>query len=319
MSLRTKWVFGTWIGMAQRSNEHLVALPDGGAVIRVRTVKTRTMDERWNAEAIERIVASPRRPNPKDDSQEGPQPERMTKGADPGGGEGKDIESAEVAEEEVKFRNFKITKALVDRLKKTPGCKGCEGIDTGIRRDHSMACRRRLEEEMMKDDVLQGRIRARDDRLRRGDADAAPERGKDQRLTEERKEEEQEDNDDRRDEEDKGMKRGGDAKDDEEEDEATRGAKKSRVDEARAVKVRIEKGKAEQMAYRRVTNVTKEIKTIIEDQFPSPHEEAQMQQWKLLYEGVEFHDDMNGYKPLVKEMLVNARTLEMEYFRKMRV
>ena len=100
-------------------HEHLVALPDGGAVIRVRTVKKRTMD-------VERIVASPRRPNPKDDSQEGPQPERMTKGADPGGGEGKDIESAEVAEEEVKFRNFKITRAPVDRLKKTPGCKGCE-------------------------------------------------------------------------------------------------------------------------------------------------------------------------------------------------
>ena len=40
--------------MVQRSNEHLVALPDGGAVIRVRTVKRRTMDERWNAEAMEK-------------------------------------------------------------------------------------------------------------------------------------------------------------------------------------------------------------------------------------------------------------------------
>ena len=90
------------------------------------------------------------------------------------------------------------------------------------------------------------------------------------------------------------MKRGGDAKDDEEDDDATRGAKKRRVDEAiRAVKVLIEKGKAEQMAHRRVLNVTKEIKTINEDQFPSPHEEAQMQQWKLLYEGIEFLDDMN--------------------------
>ena len=112
------------------------------------------------------------------------------------------------------------------------------------------------------------------------------------------------------------MKRGGDAKDDEEDDDATRGAKKRRVDEAiRAVKVLIEKGKAERMAYRRVLNVTNEIKTIIEDQFPSPHEEAQMQQWKLLYEGIEFLDDMNGYKPLVKETAMK----EMEYFRKMRV
>ena len=69
MSLSTKWIFGTWLGMANRTNEHYVALENGGSVIRVRTVKRRPSDDRWNAKAIEDVVASPKVPNPKDKDQ----------------------------------------------------------------------------------------------------------------------------------------------------------------------------------------------------------------------------------------------------------
>ena len=41
-SLASRWRSGTYMGMTVNSNEHIVALPDGGAAIRSRTVKRKT-------------------------------------------------------------------------------------------------------------------------------------------------------------------------------------------------------------------------------------------------------------------------------------
>ena len=144
LSLKSKWVFGTWLGLTAKANEHLVALPGGGPVIRVRTVKRRSEDERWNAERVLEVKATPRRPNPKDESQQKLQPERLTVGVDLGAGTGVDLPEAEVNQGTSKVRDFKITKQLIQKFEPTPGCKGCEGSFTGLRRDHSQACRTRL-------------------------------------------------------------------------------------------------------------------------------------------------------------------------------
>ena len=66
LSLKSKWVHGTWVGMAPRTNEHLVVLPNGGQVIKVRTIKRKPYDARWQDEAIKAIKANPRVPNPGD-------------------------------------------------------------------------------------------------------------------------------------------------------------------------------------------------------------------------------------------------------------
>ena len=52
----------------------------------------------------------------------------------------------------------------------------------------------------------------------------------------------------------------------------------------------------------------------------SPHDEdAEMERWRTMYEGMEFWDDVNDWKPLTWELEVQARTLEMESFKKMGV
>ena len=163
-SLKSKWVFGTWVGATSRSSEHLVILREGGAAIRVRSVKRRPEDERWCAQAIKDIVASPKAPNPKDKNQGDVMPERLTRDADPGGASGEALPDVIVHEPEVRARDFKITKTLIEKFGPTDGCKGCEGHVMGSRRAHSEACRNRMEEEMSKDDILGRRVTARDAR-----------------------------------------------------------------------------------------------------------------------------------------------------------
>ena len=52
----------------------------------------------------------------------------------------------------------------------------------------------------------------------------------------------------------------------------------------------------------------------------SPHDEdAEMERWRVMYEGMEFRDDVNDWKPLNWELAVQARKLEMQFFKKMGV
>ena len=171
LSLRTKWVNATWLGMSEKTGEHIVAVENGGAAIRVRTVKRKPKEDRWSEEALNKIQATPRRPNPKDERQEEPLPERLTTGANPAGGDGSRLPEVEIEEQEVESRNFKITKQLIERFGSTPNCKGCEGQSIGSRRAHSTACRAKFEEKMRQDDLLADRIAKRNQRLGRQEED----------------------------------------------------------------------------------------------------------------------------------------------------
>ena len=103
-------------------------------MIKVRTVKSRQDIDRWRAQAIQDIVASPRAPNPNDRLQGEALPERLTKGADPGGGTGESLPDAVTADADFEVRDFKITKSLIERFGFTEGCKGCVGHLVGSRR-----------------------------------------------------------------------------------------------------------------------------------------------------------------------------------------
>ena len=81
ISLATRWLHGTWVGITNRSNENLVVLPDGGPAIRVRTIVRRPVSERWDHQAIAAIKATPSQPNPKDKGQRTVEPESSTTGA----------------------------------------------------------------------------------------------------------------------------------------------------------------------------------------------------------------------------------------------
>ena len=58
-----------------------MVLKEGGPAIKVRTVRPKAEGERWSAIAIKDIVATPDKPNPKDESQEDPRSERFGRAA----------------------------------------------------------------------------------------------------------------------------------------------------------------------------------------------------------------------------------------------
>ena len=172
VSLRTKWIEATWVGATRNSNEHLVVLSKGGPVIKVRTVQRRTLADRWDLQAIKDIRATPRRPNPSDESQRKPMPERETAGTkDQEAEKGIPKDTAVEEEKDKQLREFKITTGIINKYGRTHGCVGCDAQRMGMWRKHNPMCRLRLEEEMMKDASLGARITGRNVRLGRDDED----------------------------------------------------------------------------------------------------------------------------------------------------
>ena len=51
---------------------------------------------------------------------------------------------------------------------------------------------------------------------------------------------------------------------------------------------------------------------------PTPHSNED-EWWNDLYRGVDFYDDVKNYQPLMKETVIAARRLEIDFFKKMGV
>ena len=98
--LDAKFREARWVGYSGRTAGHVVILPQGGAAIKVRTAKSRRLSERWNAEAITCVIATPDAPNPKDLNQIDPRSERETLGLDFGAKGGQDLPKHRVQPEE---------------------------------------------------------------------------------------------------------------------------------------------------------------------------------------------------------------------------
>ena len=155
----------TWVGFDARSNEHVVILGNGGPAIKVRTVKPRPEGDKWSAEAIEAIVATPDVPNPKDETQRDLRSERNTKGLDFGAKGGHELPRQRTQHEPGLTRNFRIGNRLLEKYGVTPGCKGCEAKLAGDdAKPHSAECRARIEDAMLKDDEEAGILAGRDTR-----------------------------------------------------------------------------------------------------------------------------------------------------------
>ena len=60
-------------------------------------------------------------------------------------------------------RDFRVTRALLDKVVYTPDCPGCEAFRRRAgQQSHTHACRDRIEAEMLRDPVLSQRLHSRD-------------------------------------------------------------------------------------------------------------------------------------------------------------
>ena len=147
--------------------------------MRCRSVKRRPEVNKWDAEKIRNIVASPRIPNPEDPSRpdfdidETRLPSLAVLAEDVGSAQGRLVS-------ELLRRDFGITKRMLERYDYTAECLGCNAaLSNKPRREHNKECRERIEAQMHEDPEDLVRIIERDIRLERpnrGD-ERSPEEG----------------------------------------------------------------------------------------------------------------------------------------------
>ena len=134
LSFKSSWIEGTWVGLDNRTHEHILVAPNGGPALQIRTVRARPASERWSLKAIRDIVATPDRPNPKDPAQRTVRQERHTQGVEFGAAEQEarapaaaDAGATQSPREDMAQppRDFKIYDAHLQKFGYTPNCLGC--------------------------------------------------------------------------------------------------------------------------------------------------------------------------------------------------
>ena len=109
-----------------------------GKAFRVRTVKRRPLEVRWQADVLKNIKARPRRPDPnKVQAEEVADVEPTALAAEPAADdsnhadqvEEKPATFVETAPEEV--RELRLTKRMFEKFEYTPDCIGCEKLRSG--------------------------------------------------------------------------------------------------------------------------------------------------------------------------------------------
>ena len=364
-SLKAKWEDAVWVGIAKKSNEHIVVLEGGGPAIRCRTIKRRTAVTRWDADKVAEIRASPRYPNPKDLADQDVKTEskleaKVKKPLD------EKIPVPEVQQpRDRKRRNFRISKKVLEKYGYAAGCPGCEAMMDGTKaKEHLRECRDRIENAMEEDPVDHQKIRDRDERVYKENADGAAQGeeelppGGDQEgqqasnrgeVQANREDDEnilyggQEDEDQ---EEERGAPAAGlpassasprrcSEDDDREWEELAARAKRRRLDLTHAAKLLAKRldlpkyGPANRIQSilksmddnfmvqgKLETDITDVMKKVDEVNGSSPHDD---EDWQRMCEGIKFYDDVNGGEELDKKKVVEARKLEMQFFKKMGV
>ena len=136
----------------------------GEEAIRVRTITRKPLGKIWKADGIQAIRATSRYPNVTNRSQQDLRADEASRLVDIGG-DGATVPDIEVEEMDKKLRDFKITKHVLGKFGYTLSCPGCEGSLAGKRRVHTSGCRRRLEDEICRDEKEKVRIKERDMKL----------------------------------------------------------------------------------------------------------------------------------------------------------
>ena len=150
-TLDIKWQVGIYLGIVRRSDESFIGTPDG--VVKARSVKRLSREERSDAALFNAIRGSPWQPTPGKDSLEVPVRIQLPHVVDTSSLPPKPVEIA-------RNRAVYIRKPIeLQKYGYTDGCAGCRAAreDTAPR-PHSQACRTRIEEAMARDDAGQARL-----------------------------------------------------------------------------------------------------------------------------------------------------------------
>jgi len=170
-----RYVYGVWLGIAQRSNEALIGNSTG--VHPSSSIRRLAIDERWSADAIRQVKATPW-------NYDAPKTQERT-------GETRRWEVECEREEDVVVETRRHQKPLVEGVAEqiprrvmirkdyelrdhgyTAGCPGCEALRLGKgQRSHTDECRNRIEDEMTKkDEAAKRRVETANEKI--GDVEA---------------------------------------------------------------------------------------------------------------------------------------------------
>ena len=136
--LTSRWGTGVWLGVREESGEPLIGTAAG--VIKVRSIRRKAGDARWDESLFNAVEGTPWEPVPGRDSIEPPikigipEEDKVV------------IPPPPVMSRPIVRRDFKIFRTDVRHHGLTPGCKGCQAADAGhpIAKNHSPECRERL-------------------------------------------------------------------------------------------------------------------------------------------------------------------------------
>ena len=153
--LAARSVDGIYVGVYPRTGEHLICKADG-EVIRVRTVHRVVVEDRWRADLVLNVKATPRQPNPNNEKtadisgklnvDEEAKADGAADGAVP-------QDEREVAADHSGPRELRINERLLEKYGYTVGCPGCIHKQLGLagHRAHNDICRRRIYAAMAED------------------------------------------------------------------------------------------------------------------------------------------------------------------------
>ncbi len=141
-----RWYEGIWVGVVNRSGEHVVLTEEGAA--RTPHVRRKPEDERWRSRILDKVKGVPWEPVPGKGTLQIPVKVDIPETE-------RDMAGGENEERVVERRRPKIIKQDVEKLGPTPGCNAYTKQMVGeplMGVPHKEECRRRHESRMSKDE-----------------------------------------------------------------------------------------------------------------------------------------------------------------------
>jgi len=177
--LSLMWEHGVYLGLKGTTGEVIVG--DEKGVWRTRTVRRRPVEDRWSAEAVEKIRGVP---------WEKAEEKKEAEVIDPGGALERvpepmlEQEKRDVREELRAPKSFGSKREDYERHGYTRGCQGCRALLTGTtRQQHSVQCRSRMMEALKDDARVKAAKRRREEFLEKVTVRATPGAGGEVQVT----------------------------------------------------------------------------------------------------------------------------------------
>ena len=157
--LDSSWAEGLWLGHARSSNEHLVGTADG--VFRSYTIKRQSVDAMWDGDLVKAMRGTPFQPNPAKPGRKIPIRVSFDEadGAD-GQHHSHGGEQGEQQARRMRIQRMRITSEVLKKYGYTDDCEGCrlKRANLSESRNHTEACRARIQQAMQDDPVEKRRF-----------------------------------------------------------------------------------------------------------------------------------------------------------------